>query len=70
MESPKGEEISYVVKLEFTATNNQAEYEGLIAGLELTKAVKANRVKIRTYSQLVARHINERFQPINEKMEQ
>ena len=70
MESREGEEISYVVKLEFTATNNQAEYEALVAGLELVKAVKENRVKIRTYSQLVASHVSERFQPINEKMEQ
>ena len=46
LEGPEGEEISYAVRLEFTATNNQAEYEALIAGLELVKAVKVNRVKI------------------------
>ena len=46
LEGPKGEEISYAVRLEFTATNNQAEYEALITGLELAKAVKVNRVKI------------------------
>ena len=26
LEGPEGEDISYVVKFEFTATNNQAEY--------------------------------------------
>ncbi|KAH9727588.1 Ribonuclease H [Citrus sinensis] len=70
LESLEGEEISYAVKLEFAATNNQAEYEALIAGLELAKAVKADRVKIRTDSQLVANHVSERFQPREEKMEQ
>ena len=70
LEGSEGEEISYTVKLEFTATNNQAEYEVLITGLELAKAVKANRVKIRTDSQLVANHVNERFQPRAGKMEQ
>ena len=50
MEGPEGEEISYAVKLEFTTTNNQVEYEALIACLELAKAVKADRVKIRTDS--------------------
>ncbi|XP_024042632.1 uncharacterized protein LOC112099511 [Citrus clementina] len=70
LEGPEGEEISYAVRLEFTATNNQAEYEALIAGLELAKAVKADRVKIRTDSQLVANHVSERFQPREEKMEQ
>ncbi|XP_052287276.1 uncharacterized protein LOC127898826 [Citrus sinensis] len=70
LEGPEGEEISYAVKLEFAATNNQAEYEALIAGLELARAVKADRVKIRTDSQLVANHVSERFQPREEKMEQ
>ena len=70
LKGPKGEEISYVVKLEFTTTNNQAEYEALIAGLELANAVKADRVKIRTNSQLVANHVIERFQPRDENMEQ
>ena len=70
MESSEGDEISYAIKLEFTATNNQVEYEALIAGLELAKAVKADRVKIRTDSQLVTNHVSERFQPRDEKMEQ
>ena len=70
LEGPEGEEISYAVKLELTATNNQAEYEALIVGLELAKAMKADRVKIRTDSQLVANHVSESFQPRDGKMEQ
>ena len=50
MESLEEENISYAIKLEFTATNNQAEYEALIARLELAKVVRANRVKIWTDS--------------------
>ena len=46
MEGPEGEKISYAIRLEFAATNNQAEYEAIIAGLELAKAMKADRVKI------------------------
>ena len=61
MEGPEGEEISYAVRLEFTATNNQEEYEALIVGLELVKAVKTDRVKIRTDCQLVANYVSERF---------
>ena len=41
----------------------------MIAGLELAKAVRADRVKIRIDSLLVANHVSERFQPREEKME-
>ena len=70
LEGLEGEEISYAIKLEFATTNNQVEYEALIAGLKLAKTVKVDRVKIKTDSQLVANHISERFQPREEKMEQ
>lgn len=61
LEGPDGEEIYYSVKLEFKATNNQAEYEALIAGQELAQVVQASKVRVRTDSQLVANHINEMF---------
>lgn len=62
MESPVRKKVTYAVRLEFKATNNQAEYEALIVGLELAYAVRANKVKVRTDSQSVANHITERFQ--------
>ena len=33
LESPTGEKISYALRLEFLASNNEAEYEVLLAGL-------------------------------------
>ena len=36
----------------------------------MAKVVKADRVKIRTDSQLVANHVSKRFQPRDEKIEQ
>jgi ribonuclease HI len=33
----KGDILKYVIQLEFPATNNFAEYEGLITGLRLAK---------------------------------
>lgn len=70
LESPDGEEISYAVILEFKTTNNQAEYKALIAGLKLAQAVQTNKLKIWKKSQLVVDHINEKFLPKDEKMEQ
>ncbi|KAF7129994.1 hypothetical protein RHSIM_Rhsim10G0114200 [Rhododendron simsii] len=50
--SPKGQRLSYVLRFEFKATN-EAEYEALVVGLELAKAVGANHVLAKSDSQLV-----------------
>jgi ribonuclease HI len=34
---PEGDILKYAVQLEFSATNNIAEYEGLVTGLRLAK---------------------------------
>jgi ribonuclease HI len=34
---PEGDILKYAIQLEFSATNNIAEYEGLITGLRLAK---------------------------------
>lgn len=67
--SLEGVEISYAVKLEFKATNNQAEYKALFIRLTLALALQAERVKIQTDSQPVANHFNESFQVKDEKNE-
>ena len=51
--SPTGERIEQAVRLGFSASNNESEYEAMIVGLELALAVGANRLLIRSDSQLV-----------------
>jgi hypothetical protein len=34
---PEGDILKYAIQLEFSATNNIAEYEGLVTGLRLAK---------------------------------
>jgi ribonuclease HI len=34
---PEGDILKYAIQLEFSATNNIAEYEGLVNGLRLAK---------------------------------
>lgn len=65
--SREGVEISYAIKLEFKATNNQAEYKAFFIRLMLALALQVKRVKIQTDSQLVANHFNESFQVKDEK---
>ena len=42
-----------MVRLDFPITNNEAEYETLVVGLDLAKAARARRVLIRCDSQVV-----------------
>jgi ribonuclease HI len=39
--APSGLRLKYVARLEFRATNNKAEYEGLILGLGKAKVLGA-----------------------------
>ncbi|CAL2238301.1 unnamed protein product [Prunus armeniaca] len=46
IESPQGQRWQYAFQLDFKCTNNQAEYEALIIGLEILKEMKATRVLV------------------------
>ena len=41
---PKGEILKYVVRLQFSTTNNEAGYEALLTGLNLAKALRAKNL--------------------------
>ena len=45
--------IEYAIKMDFPTTNNEAEYEALIAGLGLANAVRAKNLKICGDSRLI-----------------
>ncbi|XP_027166062.1 uncharacterized protein LOC113766031 [Coffea eugenioides] len=53
LEGPQGEVCSYALRFGFPATNNEAEYEALIAGLQLARRLGAQRIHVRSDSQLV-----------------
>jgi ribonuclease HI len=44
---PEGDALKYAIQLEFPATNNITEYEGLVNGLRLAKGLGIQRVLIR-----------------------
>ena len=52
----------------FKASNNEVEYEALIAGLELAKELKVESLDIYSDSQLVVCQINDEYQAREEKM--
>jgi ribonuclease HI len=60
--------LKYAIQLGFPATNNIAEYEGLVTGLRLTKDLGIRRLLIRGDSQLVAKQVQKEYDCNNDKM--
>ncbi|XLT39608.1 hypothetical protein HN873_070900, partial [Arachis hypogaea] len=58
----RGTQIEVSLRFEFPASNNQAEYEALIAGLKLAKEVGATKVMIYSDSQVVTSQISGEYQ--------
>jgi ribonuclease HI len=54
---PEGDVLKYAIQIEFPATNNTAEYDGLVNGLRLVKDLGIRRLLIRRDSQLVAKQV-------------
>ena len=61
LKSPQGNNIVHTVSCEFSSTNNEAEYEALIAGLELCLDMGARHVHAKVDSQLIVNQINGSF---------
>ncbi|XP_074377078.1 uncharacterized protein LOC141718599 [Apium graveolens] len=61
--------IEYALKLDFPTTNNEPEYEALIAGLGLARAVRAKNLKICEESRLMVAQVNGEFEVKDDTME-
>jgi len=59
--APSGLKLKYAARLEFKATNNIAEYEGLILGLNKAKASGAKTLLIKIDSQVVAGQVEKEY---------
>ena len=44
--SPEGHKITCALRFDFKVSNNEAEYEALLAGLRLAKEMKAGYLQI------------------------
>ncbi|XP_075475786.1 uncharacterized protein LOC142512009 [Primulina tabacum] len=66
--SPKGDEVKLAVRLDFRASNNETEYEAILAGLRAARQVGAARVHIFSDSQLVANQMNGSYDVKNERL--
>ena len=67
--TPDGEILKYGVRLRFLATNNEAEYEGILTGLRLEKALGVKRLLIQSDSKLVIEQIKGEYEAKEERMQ-
>ena len=55
--NPDKEKLRYALRFEFKASNNEAEYEALIVGLELANKLGAQNLRIHCDSQLIVNQV-------------
>ncbi|XP_071713650.1 uncharacterized protein [Rutidosis leptorrhynchoides] len=55
--NPEGQEFTYALRFKFSTTNNEAEYEALLAGLRIAKVMKIEHLQAFVDSQLVANQV-------------
>ena len=60
--SPKGLVLEQAIRLKFSASNNEAEYEVLMIGLKTAKKLDASHLQVFCDSQLVANQISGEYQ--------
>ena len=66
--SPEGIDVEYALRFSFQDSNNEAEYEAIIAGLNLAHSMEADQLEVSTDSQLVVKHIEDSYEAKGEKM--
>nr|GEY52750.1 reverse transcriptase domain-containing protein [Tanacetum cinerariifolium] len=55
--NPKGVEFTYALRFQFTASNNEAEYEALVAGLRIATQIGVKNIQVNVDSKLVANQV-------------
>lgn len=68
LKSPDGFKIQQAIKFHFNVTNNEAEYEALISGLQLAQHFEASVIEIFSDSQLVVKQITGEYKVANSRM--
>ena len=66
--SPEGINIEYALGFGFHASNNEAEYEAVIAGLNLAQSMEIDQLEVCSDSQLVVNQIEDTYEAKGERM--
>ena len=66
--SPIGIDIEYALRFGFQASNNEAEYEAVIVGLNLVHSLEVDQLEVCSDSQLVVRQIEDTYEAKSGRM--
>ena len=66
--SPEKDVLKYEVQHQFPATNNEVEYEAILTGLRVAKALGVRNLKPNSDSKLVTRQMNNEYEAKEDKM--
>ena len=61
-------DIEYALRFGFRASNNEVEYEAVIAGLNLAHFMEVDQLEVFSDSQLVVKQIEDSYEARGEKM--
>jgi ribonuclease HI len=67
--SPSKVKTCYAARLDFSCTNNIAEYEALLLGLQRLKAMGFRRAILKTDSQVISGHVDKSYKARDPKLE-
>jgi ribonuclease HI len=67
--SPSKIKTCYAARLEFNCTNNMAEYEDLLLGLRMLKAIRIRRAVLKSDSQVITGHVDKSNRARDPKLE-
>ena len=68
LEAPTRERIEHAIRLDFPTSNNEIEYEAILAGIDLTTSASSEEIIIRSDSQLVVRQVNGEYETRDQRM--
>ncbi|KAL0433489.1 UNVERIFIED_CONTAM: hypothetical protein Slati_2683200 [Sesamum latifolium] len=68
--TPQGNDIEFLIKFEFNASNNKAEYEALVLGMRIAQDSGALHLLAYSDSQLIVKQVNAEYEAKEESMVQ
>ena len=68
IQTPEGDKIECMIRLDFPTTNNETEYEALVAGLDLARVAGTESMVVHCDSHVVTNQVNGGYECKNERM--